>query len=154
MIPWRSAWQVTPVFLPEKSHGQRRLVGCSPWDHKESDTTEWLKQYQQSIRSPIKIDLRRNSPAKLRTEFFLLTLFSTAKALGYDLSRRQETGNHSFIILVERKCSFPSIFGWSPRTQSYWDTQVTITPTKSSPEFCLFWLRAMKKTELPRWLRW
>ena len=26
----------------EKFHGQRRLVGYSPWDHKESDTTEWL----------------------------------------------------------------------------------------------------------------
>ena len=26
-IPWRRKWQPTPVFLPEKSHGQRRLVG-------------------------------------------------------------------------------------------------------------------------------
>ena len=26
-IPWRRAWQPTPVFLPEKSHGQRSLVG-------------------------------------------------------------------------------------------------------------------------------
>ena len=24
----------TPVFLPEKSHGQRSLVGYSPWSHK------------------------------------------------------------------------------------------------------------------------
>ena len=24
-------WQFTPVFLPEKSHGQRSLVGYSPW---------------------------------------------------------------------------------------------------------------------------
>ena len=29
--PWRGKWQPTPVFLPEKSHGQRGLVGCSPW---------------------------------------------------------------------------------------------------------------------------
>ena len=28
-------------FLPEKSHGQRSLVGCSPKDGKESDMTEW-----------------------------------------------------------------------------------------------------------------
>ena len=28
------------VFLPEKSPGQRSLVGCSPWDNKELDTTE------------------------------------------------------------------------------------------------------------------
>ena len=32
----------TPVFLPGESHGQRSLVGCSPWHHKESDTTKQL----------------------------------------------------------------------------------------------------------------
>ena len=32
--------QPTPVLLPGKSHGWRNLVGYSPWDHKESDTTE------------------------------------------------------------------------------------------------------------------
>ena len=32
----------TPVLLPGKSHGWRSLVGCSPWGHEESDTTEWL----------------------------------------------------------------------------------------------------------------
>ena len=26
-IPWRRAWQLTPVFLPGKSHGQGSLVG-------------------------------------------------------------------------------------------------------------------------------
>ena len=31
---------LTPVFLPGEFHGQRRLVGYSPWYHKESDTTE------------------------------------------------------------------------------------------------------------------
>ena len=38
----RRQWQPTPVHLPGKSHGQRSLVGCSPWAHKESDTTEQL----------------------------------------------------------------------------------------------------------------
>ena len=32
----------TPVFLPGKSHGQRRLAGYSPLCCKESDTTERL----------------------------------------------------------------------------------------------------------------
>ena len=41
-IPWRRKWQPTPVFLPGESHGQRSLVGYSPWDRKESDTTERL----------------------------------------------------------------------------------------------------------------
>ena len=35
-------WLPTPVFLPRKSHRQRSLAGYSPWDHKESDTTEQL----------------------------------------------------------------------------------------------------------------
>ena len=41
-IPWRRKWQSTPVLLPGKSHGQRGLVGYSPWGHKESETTERL----------------------------------------------------------------------------------------------------------------
>ena len=41
-ISWRRKWLPTPVFLPGKSHGQRTLVGCSPWGHKELDTTERL----------------------------------------------------------------------------------------------------------------
>ena len=37
---WRRKWQPTPVSLPGKPHGQRSLVGYSPWGLKESDTTE------------------------------------------------------------------------------------------------------------------
>ena len=39
-IPWRRAWQATLVFLSRESHGQRSLVDYSPWESKESDTTE------------------------------------------------------------------------------------------------------------------
>ena len=38
----RSWWHPTPVLLPGKSHGRRSLVGCGPWGHEESDTTEQL----------------------------------------------------------------------------------------------------------------
>ena len=38
----RRQWHPTPVLLPGKSHGQRSLVGCSPWGCWGSDTTEWL----------------------------------------------------------------------------------------------------------------
>ena len=38
----RRQWHPTPVLLPGKSHGRRSLVGSSPWDHEESDTTERL----------------------------------------------------------------------------------------------------------------
>ena len=41
-IPWRRAWQPTPVFPLGESHGQRRLAGYTgDWrDHTELDTTE------------------------------------------------------------------------------------------------------------------
>ena len=44
-ISWRREWQPTPVFLPGEFHGQRHLVGYSPWGRQESDMdmTEWLK---------------------------------------------------------------------------------------------------------------
>ena len=35
-------WLTTPIFLPGEFHGQRSLVGYSPWGHKELDMTEWL----------------------------------------------------------------------------------------------------------------
>ena len=34
-IPRSRKWQPTPVLLPGKSHGQRSLVGSSPWGHKD-----------------------------------------------------------------------------------------------------------------------
>ena len=39
-IPWRRKWQPTPVFLTGESHAQRDLAGYSPWQCKESGTTE------------------------------------------------------------------------------------------------------------------
>ena len=39
-MPWSRKWQCTAVFLPGESHGQRSLVGNSPWGCKESDITE------------------------------------------------------------------------------------------------------------------
>ena len=39
-IPWRRAWQPTPVFLPGEPYGQRSLAGYSPSGHRELGTTE------------------------------------------------------------------------------------------------------------------
>ena len=45
--PWvgkihrRRKWQPTPVILPGKFHGQKKLGSYSPWGHKESNMTEW-----------------------------------------------------------------------------------------------------------------
>ena len=44
-IAWSRKWQLTPVFLPGKFHGQRSLAGYSPWSHKELDTTKHKTRY-------------------------------------------------------------------------------------------------------------
>ena len=49
-IPWSRKWQPIPVFLPGESHGQRCLVGYSPWGHKESDMTYQLNNNNKIIR--------------------------------------------------------------------------------------------------------
>ena len=49
-ITWRRKWQPTPVFVPEKSQGQRSLVGYSSWGHQELDTTERLTL---SLQDPV-----------------------------------------------------------------------------------------------------
>ena len=38
-IPWKRAWQSTPVFLPGEFHEQRNLVGYGPWDRREWGAT-------------------------------------------------------------------------------------------------------------------
>ena len=45
-IPWRRKWQPTPVFLPEKSHRQRSLVGHSVWGCKRVRHDFMTKQQQ------------------------------------------------------------------------------------------------------------
>ena len=52
-IPWRRKGQPTPVFLPGKSHGQRSLVGHSPWGCKESDMTEHTHADMQDKFCPV-----------------------------------------------------------------------------------------------------
>ena len=38
--PTKKGMTMHSVLLPRESHGQRSLVGYSPWGHKKSDTTE------------------------------------------------------------------------------------------------------------------
>ena len=48
--PGEGKWKPTPVFLLGKSHGQRSLVGCSPWGPRELDTTAATEHmWQQNI---------------------------------------------------------------------------------------------------------
>ena len=53
-IPWSRKWQLTPIFLTGKSHGQRSLVGCSPGCRKKLDMTERLSTYTYISQVPSK----------------------------------------------------------------------------------------------------
>ena len=52
-IPWRRAWQSTPVFLSGESHEQSSLEGYSPWGPKESDMTEKKREPSDTGTSPM-----------------------------------------------------------------------------------------------------
>ena len=48
-VPWRRAWQPTPVFLPGEPPGQRSRACCGPQGRKESDTTALLTQHKYAL---------------------------------------------------------------------------------------------------------
>ena len=50
-IPRRRKWNPTLVFLPGRSHGQRSLVGYSPWGPNELDTTELARAHTHTQRN-------------------------------------------------------------------------------------------------------
>ena len=68
-IPWTRKWQLTPVFLPGKFHGQRSLVGYSPWGRKESDMTERLHFH---FYSAYKLNKQGDNIQSWRTPFPIL----------------------------------------------------------------------------------
>ena len=39
-ISWKRKWQPAPVILPGKFHGQKSLVGYSPWGCKTVEMTD------------------------------------------------------------------------------------------------------------------
>ena len=68
-MPWRRKWQLTPVFLPGESQGQRSLADYSPRGHKELEMTERARacthththththtQWAQVFQSPQQVD--------------------------------------------------------------------------------------------------
>ena len=47
--PLGTKWLPTPVFLPREFHGQRSLVGYSPWGPKRIGHNDATKQQQQMV---------------------------------------------------------------------------------------------------------
>ena len=103
-IPWRRKWQYTPVFVPGKSHGQRSLVGHSPWGCKSRTRLKRLSTQARSQEpSPScpgekgeqTVGVPDNShPVQGCTSFQLLLL-------QLDGSHHRPTGSH---VLPEGRC--------------------------------------------------
>ena len=73
MIPWSRKWQLAPVFLPGKFHGQRSLEGYSPQSHKESDTTKRLHFLSFYITSD-KIDFRAKIVTSDKSNYVIIKI--------------------------------------------------------------------------------
>ena len=55
--PGGGKWQLTPVFLPKISHGQRTLLGYRPKGHKESDMTDYTCTHIYALYMHICVDI-------------------------------------------------------------------------------------------------
>ena len=77
-IPWKRKWQPTPIFLPEKSHGQRSLVGYSPKGSNELHTTEHkcLEKCIVSLLTMLSISSISAEPSTERTTHKYLILLT------------------------------------------------------------------------------
>ena len=83
-IPRSRKWQPTPVFLPGKFHGQRSLVGYSPWGCKESDMTEQLSTHSPFLNAISRISVKFPHEWRLITSSLL---WGKVKILAFDLAR-------------------------------------------------------------------
>ena len=85
----REAWWAT-VSLPGKSHEwRRRLEGYSPEGHKESDRTEQLHFYIQSVWASLVAQLVKNPPAMPET---------WVQSLGWEDPLEKAKATHSSIL--------------------------------------------------------
>ena len=117
---WRRKLQPTPVLLPGKSHGWRRLVGCSPWCGAESDMTERL----HSLSLPIYCPLMRSRVAQRLKR--LPAMWETwVQSLGWEDPLGKEMATHSSILAWRipwmedlgglESHGWRSLVGYSPR---------------------------------------
>ena len=68
-ISWRRTWQPTLLFLPGEFHGQRNLVGYSPWIAKNQTWLSWLSTLTQTRA----LDMISSPPLVVKWKLSLLT---------------------------------------------------------------------------------
>ena len=137
-IPWRRAWQPTPVFLPGEPHGQRSLVGYSLRGLKELGTTWWLSNQKLPGKFPFVINLSWSVyflGAKQRNCSLRLIPLEAGR------SWRQEMGH---CVAFKLKCNIPlGICVLSP----VW---LFVTPWTTTPRLLCPWDSPGKTTGVGR----
>ena len=129
--PLEEEMQPTPVFLPGESHGQRSLVGYSPWDHKELDMTEHTVRYIFYMSSIKYICVWTHTRLKSVQSLSHVQLFATPRTAArpsptpraYSNSHplswwRHPTISSSVVPFSSRLQSFPSL-GSFPMSQFF-----------------------------------
>ena len=151
-IPWRRAWQPTPVFLPGESHGQRSLAGYSPLGCKESDRTEQLTLtvYQFSSVQSLSHVWLFVTPWTIahQASLSITNSWSPPKLMSIELAMQS---NHLILCcpLLLLPSIFPSIRVFSNesalriRWPKYWSFSFNIGPSNEHPgliSFRMDWL--------------
>ena len=132
-IPWRRRWQPTPGFLPGKSHGQRSLIGCSPWASQRV-RHDWATKHSER-----------------HSKFQILCIYSYRHFLVYTFSndsirfRKYGDGSFAYVMFYSYdsvECSLPGssvheiyqarILEWVAISFSRWSSQ----PRDRTQVFC------------------
>ena len=127
MILWRRAWQPPLVILPGESHGQKNLVGYSPWAHKELDMTERLSTAQMTFTLTVRKEL--SFTPKFRAFTLLFCFWSYKKFILWNSVR---TGN--FFCLIVTLCLLNILQGISTKNYFRWTSAVRSYLKKTFPQ--------------------
>ena len=114
---WRRKWHPTPVFLPGESCGWRSLVGCCPWGHTESDTTE-ATWHSMEFRKMLTMTLYARQQKRHRCKEQTVGLCGRRR--GWDDLRKQHWNMYSIRCEIDLQSRFnawdrvlrASVLGW------------------------------------------
>ena len=134
---------------PRGGDGQRNLACCSPWGHKESDTTDWLnwtdplqleKKWQpNSVFLPGKSHGRRSlaghSPwgCRVRHDWGTELNWTEAHSQG---SKCFYTDNNRLLRVISQNIKTISIFSWSPNNCARWTHCQRVQPCRPRGPQC------------------
>ena len=96
-MQWRRKCQLTPVFLPGESQGQRSLLGCRLCGCTESDMTEATQQHQQQSQYSCNL-IAQKLHALLPSSLPSVLDIEKPLRLGWSPNRSHVTGNQSLLL--------------------------------------------------------